>query len=216
VAGHGALTATAEQQPVWAVVFWDSEDRNILMDFEVFASYEAAASARDRLSPEKLDSKETDFVRTNMMFMTAQVLKHLDPNLDLHEYAAACGVPRSITHRTNGSPSGAITYGLRWKDSQAEVAARPGAPLWRVQVQCEVDNLVVFKRLLSQVDGLDPTLPAPEVVSPGGAERRVTLVVREWDEPAAGTRAVGMVSGASLSVMGGTAAVLLKVEPFRD
>jgi hypothetical protein len=31
-------------------------------------------------------------------------------------------------------------------------------------VQYEVNNLVVFKRLLGQVDGLDPSLPQPEVV----------------------------------------------------
>jgi hypothetical protein len=34
------------------------------------------------------------------MWMTAQVLKHADPNLGGHAYAAACGVPRSMTHRT--------------------------------------------------------------------------------------------------------------------
>jgi hypothetical protein len=48
------------------------------------------------------------------MWMTAQVLKHADPNLGGHAYAAACGVPRSMTHRTNGFRSGAVTYGLRW------------------------------------------------------------------------------------------------------
>lgn len=44
--------------------------------------------------------------------------------------------------------------------AEATVAATPGAPLWRVQ--CEVDNLVVFKRLLRQVDALDPSLAPAE------------------------------------------------------
>lgn len=163
---------------------------------------------------EQLDAVETDRVRTNVMWVTAQVLKHADPNLDLHEYAAACGVPRSITHRTNGSPSGAITYGLRWEDVEATVAATPGAPRWRVQVQCEVANLSVFKRLLRQVDMLDPSMP-PEVESVGGAMRKVTAVVREWDKTAAAERAVEIVSAASLAVMDGGPAVLLNVDPVR-
>jgi hypothetical protein len=169
-----------------------------------------------RRTEKQLNSKETDCVRTNVMFMTAQVLKHLDPNLDVHEYAAACGVPRSITHRTNGSPSGAITYGLRWDDVQAEVAASPGAPLWRVQVECAAVNVVVFKRLLGQADGLDPSLPAPEVESVGPSVRRVTMVLRVWDEVEAGKRAVEIVSEASLEVANGAAAFLLKVEPVVD
>lgn len=72
-----------------------------------------------------LTPKEADRVRTNVMWVTAQVLKHLDPNLDLHEYAVACGIPRSITHRKDGSPSGGIPAGIRWADG---VAYAPGQP----------------------------------------------------------------------------------------
>lgn len=181
-----------------------------------------AGHQRESDSPSKriaapLDAKKTDRLRTNVMWVTAQVLKHADQNLDLHEYAAACGVPRSITHRTSGSRSDVITYGLRWADVEATVAADPGAPLWRVRVQCEVANLVVFKRLLGQLDGLDPSLPPPTVESlesVGGAMRQVTVVVRQWDGNAAGMRAVEMVSAASLSVAHGSAAALLDVEPI--
>ena len=64
-------------------------------------------------SEKQLDHTETENLRTNVMWVTVQVLRHSDPNLDLHEYAIACGVPRRLTHRTNGSKSDAITYGVR-------------------------------------------------------------------------------------------------------
>lgn len=72
----------------------------------------------------QLDPVETDRVRTNVMWVTVQVLKHADPNLDLHEYAIACGVPARVVYRSNGSRSDAITYGLRWDET--DVAAAPG------------------------------------------------------------------------------------------
>jgi hypothetical protein len=43
---------------------------------------------------------------------------------------------------------------------EATVVATPGAPLWRVQ--CEVANLVVSKRLLRQVEALDPSVAPAE------------------------------------------------------
>lgn len=165
---------------------------------------------------EPLSKQEADRVRTNVMWVTAQVLKHADPNLDLHEYAAACGIPRSITHRTNGSRSDAITYGLRWNDPECRMASTPGAPTWRVHVQCDVANLAVFNRLLAQVDGLDPALPPAEVKSVGGARREIAVIVRDWDEHAAGQRVVDMVSAASLAVTDGSEASLLDVEPVAE
>jgi len=71
-----------------------------------------------------LSEMETDAVRTNVMWVTAQVLLHADPNLDPHEYAVACGVPRRITHTTHGDPSGTITSGIRKDDGRVH---RPGA-----------------------------------------------------------------------------------------
>lgn len=73
-----------------------------------------------------LTAEEADSVRTNVMWVTAQVLKHLDPNLDLHEYATACGVPSSITHRKDGSKSGTIDAGIRFNDG---LAYPPGEPV---------------------------------------------------------------------------------------
>ncbi|OBF76157.1 MULTISPECIES: hypothetical protein [Mycobacteriaceae] len=92
-----------------------------------------AGHQRDDENPSKrsekqLNPEETENVRTNVMWVAAQVLKHLDPNMDLHEFAAACGVPRRVTRRSDGSPSGAITYGIRWTEDGV-TAAPPGAPL---------------------------------------------------------------------------------------
>jgi len=159
-----------------------------------------------------LEPDQVDAVRINVAWVTCQVLKHADPNLDEHEYLAACGVPHSVTHRTDGSPSGFVTYGLRWADLEQKALMKPGAPLYRVRVQCEVANLVVFKRLLGLVDGFDPSEP-PKVESVGGAMREVTVTVRDWEgETSAAERAVHLVSAASTSVIDGTAAVLIDVQ----
>ncbi len=66
---------------------------------------------------EPLTADETERVRANVTFVTAQVLKHADPQLDLYEYAAACGVPRRITHHGDGKPNGTLEYGLRFDDA---------------------------------------------------------------------------------------------------
>jgi hypothetical protein len=176
-----------------------------------------------RRTEQTLSDVETDFVRTNVMWVTAQVLRYEDPNFDVHEYAAACGVPRSITHRTNGSRSDIVTYGLRWEDTQNWVPATPGGPMWQVQVQCDVANLVLFKRLLKQVG--NPSLPestvddAPTeiagVISTGGSRRIVTVTVLEWDKEAAGRRAVDMVTAALPSEHSGDVVMLLNVQEPR-
>ena len=72
---------------------------------------------------EVLDPAQTACVQGNVVFVTAQVLKYLDPNLDLHEFAEACGLPRTMTHNRDGRPSGGITAGLRRIDG---VVAAPG------------------------------------------------------------------------------------------
>lgn len=74
-----------------------------------------------------LPTNQTDNVRTNVMWVTAQVLKHLDPNLDLHEYATACGVPDSFVYRKDGSKSGAITAGIRTVDGSAYPPGEPAS-----------------------------------------------------------------------------------------
>ena len=70
-----------------------------------------------------LSPEETDALRTNVVWVVGQVLSYEDPNLDLHEFAAAAGVPRRITHTTSGRPSGGITAGIR---SDAGGVCRPG------------------------------------------------------------------------------------------
>jgi hypothetical protein len=158
-----------------------------------------------------LSPTETDCVRTNVMWAVAQVLKHEDPKMDLHVFAAACGVPRSITHRTNGSRSDAITYGLRWSNLDDEMAAPPGAPVYRVRLQCNISNLVVFKRQLAKF--ADPSLPLPEVDAAGGAGRAVTIIVRAWDEQTAASRALDVVCETSLDVANGAGAAVVSVDP---
>lgn len=156
---------------------------------------------------EPLGHREAARIRTNVMWVTAQVLKHSDPNLDLHEYAEACGIPRWITHRTDGSRSDAIKYGLRWNADGAKVD-RPGAPLWLVSLECSVPNPAVFKRLLINSDGLDPAVP-PVIDSFDGVVRHVVVAVREWDQEEAERRGALVVTEASLSVLGGAEPLLV-------
>lgn len=67
--------------------------------------------------------EDVDRIRTNVMWVTAQVLMHSDPNLKILEYAEACGIPRWITHNRNGRPSGILGAGIRERDGQV---AKPG------------------------------------------------------------------------------------------
>lgn len=70
-----------------------------------------------------LSRDETDNVRTNVMWVAAQVLLHADPNLNVHEFAEACGLPRHRTHTTSGRTSGFITAGIRMDGG---LPSRPG------------------------------------------------------------------------------------------
>jgi hypothetical protein len=65
----------------------------------------------DRPPAKRLSPEETDNIRKNVMWVTAQVLGYNDPNFDEYEYARACGVNTSTP---SGRPnSGEIRYGLR-------------------------------------------------------------------------------------------------------
>ncbi|GAA4082791.1 hypothetical protein [Actinomadura miaoliensis] len=57
-----------------------------------------------------LNANETANIRTNVMWVVAQVLGHQDPNFDPHEFAQACGVN---AYNSRGGKSGVITSGLR-------------------------------------------------------------------------------------------------------
>ncbi|MFM9877845.1 MAG: hypothetical protein ACKVOG_08360 [Rhodoglobus sp.] len=83
------------------------------------------AQDRGKQIADPLDSRETDNVRTNVMWVMAQVLLHADPNFDVHEFATACGVPNRIVFNADGRRSGAIRTGLRI-DHATGRAARPG------------------------------------------------------------------------------------------
>lgn len=74
---------------------------------------------------EQLDEIQTDAVRTNAFWVVAQVLKHEDPNLDLYEFAAACGVPDEYIHTRNGRRNGMITAGIRFADPEQKRARGP-------------------------------------------------------------------------------------------
>ncbi|MPQ97204.1 hypothetical protein GB931_04530 [Modestobacter sp. I12A-02628] len=74
---------------------------------------------------DQLDATATDAVRTNVFWVVAQVLKHEDPNLDLYEFASACGVSRDHTHTRNGQLNGTITAGIRFTDCTGDRARPP-------------------------------------------------------------------------------------------
>jgi len=58
-----------------------------------------------------LDAHETETVKMNVMWVTAQVLGYNDPNFDVYEFAKACGIGE---RNANGRRWGAgIQAGLR-------------------------------------------------------------------------------------------------------
>lgn len=167
-----------------------------------------------RATEEQLEPHETENVLINVMWVTAQVLRNLDPNLDVHEFAEACGVPRWRRLNSNGKPSGVITHGLRWNDEQPGVPLPPGAPLQCIVMRCAAPNLVVFKRLLKEAGAMNPGLPTTqieetEVDSASGALRTVTVFVRDWDSDRAASKGMGMVRRAIESLQGGGSLTLV-------
>lgn len=72
----------------------------------------------DRTTTEQLTDKQTDVVRMNVMWVTAQVLSYRDPNFDVFEFAEACGVN---TRTSRGAKSGVISAGIR-TDHEGRIA----------------------------------------------------------------------------------------------
>jgi len=70
-----------------------------------------------------LTESATDIVLWNVVVVTAQVLMYSDPNLDLVEFAIACGLPQDMAG-TSEDPDGFLLYGIR-RDATGQVA-RPG------------------------------------------------------------------------------------------
>lgn len=61
----------------------------------------------------QLADDETGILKLNIMWNTAQVLAHRDPNFDVYEYAEACGIAHRHIYTSSGRKSGGITAGLR-------------------------------------------------------------------------------------------------------
>ncbi|WP_067142765.1 hypothetical protein [Microtetraspora malaysiensis] len=56
------------------------------------AGHRRELDSKARPTDDFLKPEEARRVRVNVMWVTAQVLGHADPNFDVHEYAKACGV----------------------------------------------------------------------------------------------------------------------------
>ncbi|WP_141566252.1 hypothetical protein [Pseudonocardia sp. N23] len=80
---------------------------------------------RHNATPDVLNQAETDNVRTNVMWVVAQVLGHADPNFDVFEFAEWCGVDTRTS--AGRARSGHIPAGLR-HDLETGALARPGDP----------------------------------------------------------------------------------------
>ncbi|MFE2973408.1 hypothetical protein [Streptomyces sp. NPDC059258] len=88
------------------------------------APFRADRAGHDRADDggrgDQLTQPETDNIRMNVMWVTAQVLGYQDPNFDVYEFAEACGVE---TRTRSGRPDGTILAGIRLLNDRY---ARPG------------------------------------------------------------------------------------------
>ncbi|MEV8615703.1 hypothetical protein AB0383_48760 [Amycolatopsis sp. NPDC051373] len=88
------------------------------------AGHKRASDSNIGTAPE-LDPEQTDAVRTNVMWVVAQVLGYQEgPSFNSYEFADACGV-RTLTKY--GQPDGYITAGLRLNSYTGEYVI-PGTP----------------------------------------------------------------------------------------
>ncbi|MFE5863083.1 hypothetical protein ACFQ77_21420 [Streptomyces virginiae] len=94
------------------------------------AGHSRASDSDSKRTEQVLTEKETDRVRTNVMWVVAQTLGYSDPNFDVYEFAEACGV-NTITSR--GAKDGGIAAGLRVSYGQY---TRPGT--WKFDPLTEV------------------------------------------------------------------------------
>jgi hypothetical protein len=74
------------------------------------AGHRRSDDGPQRQTTQTLSDEESGRVRMNAMWVTAQVLIHADPNLDIYEFAEACGVP---VRNSRGQVNRGIEYGLR-------------------------------------------------------------------------------------------------------
>lgn len=69
------------------------------------AGHQREHDSSGRRSEKVLDNRETRFVKTNVMYVVAQVLGHSDPNFNISEFARACGA--------EGQTEGTLRHGMR-------------------------------------------------------------------------------------------------------
>lgn len=72
----------------------------------------------DRTQAAQLAPDEADTVRVNVMWVVAQALSDHDPHFDVHAFAEAAGVSPGYRLRSDGSPSGAMTAGIRLRTGE--------------------------------------------------------------------------------------------------
>lgn len=95
----------------------DWTDAHIRLDR---AGHDRKHDTKSRPDDKVLDTEQARFVKTNVMWVTAQVLGYNDPNFDVHEFAEACGL--NILN-SRGGLNGSFTAGLR---EQCGRYMRPG------------------------------------------------------------------------------------------
>lgn len=66
------------------------------------AGHDRNLDGRGKMSSRVLSQQETDTVRANVMWVTAQVLAYMDPNFSINEFAKACGVHMTPGILANG------------------------------------------------------------------------------------------------------------------
>jgi hypothetical protein len=80
------------------------------------------ANDRKSAGTKVLTPEETLNLKRNVVAVTTQVLRHLDQNLDVFEFAEACGLD---TRTFSGRPrDGGYVAAIRWESEG--VACRPG------------------------------------------------------------------------------------------
>ncbi|NUP40790.1 MAG: hypothetical protein HOY76_28185 [Streptomyces sp.] len=86
------------------------------------AGHNRAADTKSSEGDRVLDAAETLKLKTNVMWVTAQVLGYMDSNFDVYEFAEACGINTlTRTGRKDG------TYGAGLRTDPYGRLMRPGA-----------------------------------------------------------------------------------------
>ncbi|MEU9397660.1 hypothetical protein AB0D86_47795 [Streptomyces sp. NPDC048324] len=84
------------------------------------AGHNRTLDTKSRADDPVLDTAQAQAVKTNVMWVTAQVLGYNDPNFDVYEFAKACGIN---VLNTRGGKDGSIAAGLRTLNGRYQ---RPG------------------------------------------------------------------------------------------